>query len=126
MLLKDQPVEIIDKIKTRLVFKDGAKDLCFVLKRLGFKLAVVSGGFMPLADFVKDALGLDYAFANTLNISADKKRLLGTVLDPIVNGERKAELLNIIAQIEQIPREQVPVRLIRSMQLATVPMICSC
>ena len=126
MLLKDQPVEIIDKIKTRLVFKDGAKDLCFALKRLGFKLAVLSGGFMPLANFVKDALGLDYAFANTLNISADKKHLLGTVLDPIVNGERKAELLNIIAQIEQIPREQVSLRLIRSVQLGTVLMIYSC
>jgi len=49
-----------------ITFTEGAKTLCYCLKKLGFKLAVLSGGFMPLALYVKEQLNLDYAFANNV------------------------------------------------------------
>lgn len=65
-LLAGTPTTVYDAIRKILVFQDGAKVLCSRLKRLGFKLAVVSGGFVPLAMYVQAELGLDYAFANTV------------------------------------------------------------
>jgi phosphoserine phosphatase len=69
-LLTGTPTTVYDVIRERLVFQDGARLLCSRLKRLGFKLALVSGGFVPLAKYVQKELGLDYAFANT--VSAQK------------------------------------------------------
>jgi phosphoserine phosphatase len=66
-LLAGTPTTVYDAIRKILVFQDGAKILCSRLKRLGFKLAVVSGGFVPLAKYVQAELGLDYAFANTVS-----------------------------------------------------------
>lgn len=65
-LLKGTPAGVLETVKTQLTFTEGAHFLCRALKRLGFKLAVISGGFMPLALHVKSQLGLDYAFANTV------------------------------------------------------------
>jgi phosphoserine phosphatase len=65
-LLEGTPTTVYETVRQKLVFQDGAKLLCSRLKRLGFKLAVVSGGFVPLAKYVKSELGLDYAFANTV------------------------------------------------------------
>ena len=69
-----------DAIRQKLVFQDGAKLLCSRLRRLGYKLAVVSGGFVPLAKYVQGELGLHYAFANTvcefMNIADSRWRLL--------------------------------------------------
>lgn len=67
-LLKGLPVEVIDAVRESITFTPGARDLCFILKKLGYKLAVISGGFLPLANFVKEELGLDYAFANRVII----------------------------------------------------------
>jgi len=80
---------------------------CRALKRLGFKLAVISGGFLPLANYVKNELGLDYAFANQLRVDAVSGTLTGETLGPIVDGVRKAELLSVIAQAEGVSAEQV-------------------
>ena|SRR5215471_13847834 len=66
-LLAGTPTTVYDAIRQKIVFQDGAKILCSRLKRLGFKLAVVSGGFVPLAKYVQAELGLDYAFANTVS-----------------------------------------------------------
>jgi len=66
-LLKGTPVSVLDDIKKILTFTEGAHFLCRSLKRLGYKLAVISGGFMPLATYVKHELGLDYAFANQVS-----------------------------------------------------------
>ncbi|KAJ3008979.1 hypothetical protein HKX48_008224 [Thoreauomyces humboldtii] len=107
LLLKGTPVHILDTVRAQLTFTPGARFLCAALKRLGFKLAVISGGFMPLALHVKHTLGLDYAFANQLKVSADGTTLTGETHGPIVDGQRKAELLDVLAQAEGIGPEQV-------------------
>ncbi|KAJ3282830.1 hypothetical protein HK104_010690 [Borealophlyctis nickersoniae] len=106
-LLKGTPVDVLQTVKSQLTFTEGAHFLCRALKRLGFKLAVISGGFMPLALYVKGELGLDYAFANQLRVSPDGKTLTGETIGPIVDGQRKAELLEVIAQAESVTPEQV-------------------
>ena len=65
-LLAGTPTSVYGAIRQKLVLQDGAKLLCSRLKTLGYKLAVVSGGFVPLAKYVQSELGLDYAFANTV------------------------------------------------------------
>lgn len=66
-LLKGTSTSVLEKVRESLIFTEGAFFLCKALKRLGYKLAVISGGFMPLAIHVKNQLGLDYAFANQVN-----------------------------------------------------------
>jgi phosphoserine phosphatase SerB len=101
--LKNQNVEIIEKVKNRIVLMPGAKELTVILSKLGITTAVVSGGFLPLANYIKDTLGLNYAFANTLVTDGDV--LTGQVTLPIVNAERKRDLLSTIAQLHDIPKE---------------------
>ncbi|RKP26207.1 HAD-like domain-containing protein [Syncephalis pseudoplumigaleata] len=106
-LLEGTPTSVLAQVRDRLTFTEGAHFLCRALKRLGFKLAVISGGFMPLATYVKNELGLDYAFANQLKTTPDGRTLTGETIGPIVNGERKAELLEVIAQAESVSLDQV-------------------
>ena len=63
-LLKGTPATVFEDLKSVITFTPGARELCKVLKSLGFKMAVLSGGFIPLALYVKSELGLDYAYAN--------------------------------------------------------------
>jgi phosphoserine phosphatase len=63
-LLKGAPASVFEDLKSVITFTPGARELCKALKTLGFKLAVLSGGFIPLANYIKEELGLDYAFAN--------------------------------------------------------------
>ncbi|KAI8388529.1 HAD-like domain-containing protein [Radiomyces spectabilis] len=106
-LLKGTSVNVLEDVKKNLTFTEGARFLCRALKRLGFKLAVISGGFMPLALYVKAELGLDYAFANQLRVSSDGLTLTGETAGPIVDGIRKKELLDVIAQAEGLTLNQV-------------------
>ncbi|KAJ1972595.1 Phosphoserine phosphatase [Dimargaris verticillata] len=106
-LLVGTPVADLDQVKRRLVFTEGARLLCKALKRLGFKLAVISGGFIPFANYVKQELQLDYAFANTLQVSADGQTLTGRTTGMVIDAERKAELLQVIAQAESVALDQV-------------------
>ncbi|KAI8099858.1 HAD-like domain-containing protein [Halteromyces radiatus] len=106
-LLNGTSVSVIEDVKKILTFTEGARFLCRALKKLGFKLAVISGGFMPLALYVKAELGLDYAFANQLKVSSDGLTLTGETTGPIVDGIRKAELLEVIAQSEGVTLNQV-------------------
>ncbi|KAF0513122.1 phosphoserine phosphatase serb [Gigaspora margarita] len=106
-LLKGTSVDVLQSIKKKLIFTEGAHLLCKALKKVGFKLAVISGGFIPLANYVKNELGLDYAFANQLKISSDGLTFTGELDGPIVDGKRKAELLEVIAQAENIRLDQV-------------------
>jgi len=70
-----------------------------VLKRLGYKLAVISGGFIPCAREVQRKLGLDYAFANTLETNQNGE-LTGKTVGAVVTPHRKQALLAMIAQVE--------------------------
>jgi phosphoserine phosphatase len=76
-----------------------------ILKRLGFRTAVISGGFTFFTDRLRDELGLDYAFANDLEI--ENGRVTGRVRGEIVDGARKAALLEEIAQREGVTLDQV-------------------
>lgn len=87
---------IWDELKLKLEITEGAKELCKALKKLGYVLMVCSGGFIPLAEHLKDTLGLDYAFANQLGVD-ENQVLNGTTKGYIVNGEKKANLLVEIA-----------------------------
>lgn len=68
-LLKGTPADVFDKLKSIITISPGAQELCTALKKLGYKTAVLSGGFQPLADFLADQLGLDYAVANHVHLT---------------------------------------------------------
>merc|ERR1712066_73929 len=78
----------------------GALQLCRTLKRLGYKMAVISGGFLAVAREVQETLDLDYAFANTLEIDQADGVLTGQTVGPVVTPQRKRALLAMIAQVE--------------------------
>ena len=71
-LLKGAPSDVFEKLKPVITFTPGARELCKALKTLGFKLAVLSGGFIPFAKYVKSELGLDYAYANQVCVPSLK------------------------------------------------------
>ena len=104
-LLKGLDVAVLDKIAANLPLTDGAETLVRVLKRLGYRIAVISGGFSRAADALKRRLDLDYAYSNNLEVAGGK--LTGRVVGPIVNAQRKAELLETIAQAEGVLLDQV-------------------
>ncbi|ODQ78323.1 hypothetical protein BABINDRAFT_162963 [Babjeviella inositovora NRRL Y-12698] len=87
-----------DELKLKIQITQGAKELCIALKRLGCVMAVCSGGFLPLANHIKETLGLDYAFANQLAVDDATNTLAGHTVGDIVDGNKKAELLKTIAQ----------------------------
>ncbi|HEY1101245.1 MAG TPA: phosphoserine phosphatase SerB, partial [Myxococcota bacterium] len=98
------PVAAVQKIVSDLPLTDGAEDLLRVLKALGFKTAVISGGFSLAAEALRTRLGLDYAYSNVLDVKDGK--LTGRVHEPIVGPQRKADLLDALAQREGIPLDQ--------------------
>ncbi|KAI5779050.1 HAD-like domain-containing protein [Geopyxis carbonaria] len=106
-LLKGVPATVFEDLKSVITFTNGAKELCKVLKKLGYKMAVLSGGFIPLANYIKQELGLDYAYANQLVVSQDGKELTGELTGDIVHAEHKAVLLEKIASENGIPLQQV-------------------
>ena len=95
----------LQQIADTLQLTEGAETLISTLKRLGYKTAILSGGFSYFANQLRDQLGFDYVYANQLDIHAGV--VTGEVVGDIINGERKAELLKDIAQREDIALEQV-------------------
>lgn len=104
-LLKGLDVAVLDQIAERLPMTEGAEELVSNLKALGFKTAILSGGFNYFASHLQKKLGFDYVYANELDIDADGK-VTGEVKGTVVNGERKAELLREIAEKEGVSLEQ--------------------
>jgi phosphoserine phosphatase len=104
-LLKGVNANIFTDLRSVITPTKGAKELIHALKHLGVKTAVLSGGFIPLTQWLADELGIDYAYANTLS-SVDGK-LTGEVSGPIVDATRKASLLLEIAAKHQVDRSQV-------------------
>jgi phosphoserine phosphatase SerB len=92
--------ELFSKVKKNLLFTPGAKKLCSTLRKLGFKMAVISGGFMPVAREVQRELGLDYAFANVMEVDENTGLLTGRTTGPVVTPQRKKALLATIADVE--------------------------
>jgi phosphoserine phosphatase len=104
-LLAGLDVAVLKKLASELPLTEGAENLIRALRRLGYRTAVISGGFSVAAESLKAQLGIDYAYSNTLEIKDGK--LTGRVVGGIVNARRKAELLDTIAQSEGILLDQV-------------------
>jgi phosphoserine phosphatase len=104
-LLRGLDVGVLRRLAAELPLSDGAERLVRALRRLGYRTAVLSGGFSIAADALKAQLGIDYAYSNVLEIEAGK--LTGRVIGPIINAQRKAELLDTIAQTEGVLLDQV-------------------
>ncbi len=104
-LLKGLDVSVLDDVAERLPMTEGAEQLVSNLKALGFKTAILSGGFNYFASHLQKKLGFDYVYANDLDID-DEGKVTGEVKGVVVNGERKAELLREIAEKEGIRLEQ--------------------
>ncbi len=95
----------VQAVASRLELTPGAEELVRSLKGLGYQTAVISGGFTCIAERIRSQLGIDYAFANELEIQNGE--VTGEVIPPIVNGHRKAELLDQLATRLGIPLSQV-------------------
>lgn len=104
-LLKGLSDTALNQVAEQLRLTEGAETLMVTLKRLGYKTAILSGGFTYFANHLKEKLGFDYVYANELDIEAGV--VTGNVSGTIVNGDRKAELLKEIADKENIALEQV-------------------
>jgi phosphoserine phosphatase len=103
-LLKGLKAEALEQVYRNIPLTPGARNLVTILKRLGFKTAVISGGFQFFTDRLKADLGLDYAYANGLEIVDGI--VTGQVAGVIVDGARKAQLLEEIAGKEGITLDQ--------------------
>jgi phosphoserine phosphatase len=104
-LLKGFKEADLKKVLEKIPFTEGVEDFIRTVKSLGFKTALISGGFTYFAYAIKQKLGLDYAFANELDIQNGE--VTGLVKGKIINAEEKAFLLEFIAQQESIHLEQV-------------------
>ncbi len=104
-LLKGLDESVMRDIAENLPIMDGAERLMSVLKKSGFKIAILSGGFTYFGEYLRQKFGVDYVYANNLEIEDGK--LTGRYVGEIVDGKRKAELLGLIAQVENIELEQV-------------------
>ncbi len=103
-LLKGLDVSVMKEIAENLPFTEGVDRLVKVLQKVGFKTAILSGGFTYFGNYLKEKYGFDYMYANELEI--DNGKLTGNYLGDIVDGKRKAELLRLIAQVEKIDLRQ--------------------
>ena len=100
-LLKGLDVSVMQDIADKLPVTEGVDRLMTVLKRCGYKIAILSGGFTFFGEYLQRRYGIDYMYANELEIDEDGK-LTGRYVGEIVDGHRKAELLKLIAQVEKV------------------------
>ncbi|WP_085725354.1 phosphoserine phosphatase SerB [Pseudomonas sp. R37(2017)] len=103
-LLKGLDVKVLDSIGASLRLTEGAETLFAELKRLGYKTAILSGGFTYFAKQLQAKLGIDYVFANELEVVDGK--VTGVAVEPIVDAQRKADLLKELAHKEGLRLEQ--------------------
>lgn len=104
-LLKGLDISVLEKISQRLVIQEGAQTLIKNLKAQGYRTAILSGGFQYFAEYLQEILGIDEVHANHLTVENGK--VTGEVIGTIVDGERKAVLLQTIANNMQIDLSQV-------------------
>jgi phosphoserine phosphatase len=103
-LLKGLRVEELEKVRNDMKLSEGAEDLVDTLKRLGFKLGLVSGGFDYFSDFLREKLGLDFSYANQLEIKNGV--LTGKVLGKIVDNTYKAKIVNMVSSEQGVLLDQ--------------------
>lgn len=99
-LLKGLDESVMKDIAEHLPITEGVERMMYVLKKYGYKIAILSGGFTYFGNYLKEKFGIDYVYANNLEIVDGK--LTGRYLGDIVDGKRKAELLQLIAQVENV------------------------
>ena len=99
-LLKGLDASVMQEIAENLPITEGVDRLMFVLKKYGYKIAILSGGFTYFGQYLQQKYGIDYVYANELEIVDGK--LTGRYLGDVVDGKRKAELLRLIAQVEKV------------------------
>lgn len=104
-LLKGLDVSVLQEIAENMPITEGMERLMFVLKKYGYKIAILSGGFTFFGEYLKRKYDIDYVYANELEID-DNGKLTGRYCGEIVDGNRKAELLRLIAQVEKVDLEQ--------------------
>jgi len=104
-LLRGLPEQRVHELLGAIPLVEGAEQLIDTLKMLGYKTAILSGGFTFFARHLQERLGIDYVFANELDIVNGE--VSGLVTTEIVDGARKAELLRQIARRENISLDQV-------------------
>ena len=103
-LLKGLDVSVMQEIAENLPITEGVDRLMRILKKVGFKIAILSGGFTYFGNFLKQKYNIDYVYANELEIENGK--LTGNHVGDIVDGKRIAELLRLIAQVENVDIRQ--------------------
>jgi phosphoserine phosphatase len=103
-LLKGLDESVLEGIAQELTLTEGAEELISTIKKLGYKTAILSGGFSYFGKFLQQRLGIDYVYANELDIKDG--RVTGKVIGQVVNGQRKADLLRELAKKEGILLDQ--------------------
>ncbi|MFV0259619.1 MAG: phosphoserine phosphatase SerB, partial [Acidimicrobiales bacterium] len=97
--------DALDQVNARIRLTPGARTFIRTLSFLGYRTAIVSGGFTSVTDYLAAELGIDHAHANALEVVDG--RLTGRVVGPIVDRQGKAALVRRIAEAESIPLDQV-------------------
>ncbi len=103
-LLKGLDVSVLQEIAENMPITEGMDRMMKTLKKVGLKIAILSGGFTYFGNYLKQKYGIDYVYANELEIENGK--LTGRHIGDIVDGKRKAELLRLIAQVENVDIRQ--------------------
>ncbi len=103
-LLAGLDVAVVRSVAEQVRLTPGARTFVGTLKRLGFRLAIVSGGFSLVIGRLQEELGLDHAYANELEVVSG--RVTGHLRGPIIDRARKAEILEQVAAAEGIPLSQ--------------------
>jgi phosphoserine phosphatase len=103
--LKGLRIKSLDSISKTLKLTKGSEELIAALKEMGFKVALISGGFTYFTDILKRRLGFDYAFGNELEIQ--RGRLTGRIKGRIIDADGKAEIMDRICRKEGITRDEV-------------------
>ena len=103
-LLEGLEENVLSSVAQNLVLTEGAERLVRKLKQLGYKIGIISGGFEYFGKYLQKKLGLDYAFTNCLEIADGK--LTGKIKGDVIDGQKKAEILKTIAQVENISLHQ--------------------
>lgn len=104
-LLKGLDVSVMREIAEQLPITEGVDRLMNVLKRCGYKIAILSGGFTFFGEHLQRRFGIDYVYANELEVDENGK-LTGRYVGDVVDGQRKAELLKLLAQVEKVNLKQ--------------------